>query len=104
MDDTDLPPKIDWYLEVKRLLELLQAQSRLLRDRPPPEPKAEERLLRLPEVLRRCAVSKKTLYRLEDAGKFPRRRRLAERAVGWAASEIRAWIANPAGWRSDNGP
>lgn len=103
MSDTGVTAGLDWDKEFTRLSKLLQLQSRLLHDRPSPEPKPEERLLRQPEVLHRCGLSKKTLYKLEAADRFPRRRRLAARAVGWAETEIRAWIANPAGWRNDNG-
>jgi predicted DNA-binding transcriptional regulator AlpA len=38
--------------------------------------------------------------RLEAAGRFPARRQLGPRAVGWAESEVSAWIANPIGWQS----
>ncbi len=33
------------------------------------------------------------VYQLEAAGGFPRRVKLATRAVGWVESEVRAWIA-----------
>ena len=52
-----------------------------------------DRFLREPEVRRLTGLSRTTRWRLERAGKFPRRRRISENAVAWAASEINAWIA-----------
>jgi prophage regulatory protein len=53
-----------------------------------------DRMLRLPEVVRRTCLSKRTIYRLEAAGRFPCGRKLGLRAVGWLESEINAWIAD----------
>ena len=53
----------------------------------------EDRFLREPEVRRLTGLSRTTRWRLERAGKFPRRRRISENAVAWPASEINAWIA-----------
>ena len=62
-------------------------------------PEHGERLIRLPELLKRCGISQeRTVYRLEAAGRFPTRRQLGPRAVGWAESEVRTWMADPAGW------
>ena len=44
-----------------------------------------ERLLRLPEVLHRTGLSKKTINHLEAAGRLPTCRQLGPRAVGWLA-------------------
>jgi prophage regulatory protein len=62
------------------------------------ESKPAERLIRLPEVLRLTGLSKRTIYRLEGAGRFPSRRHLGPRAVGWPESAVNSWIANPTGW------
>jgi prophage regulatory protein len=51
-----------------------------------------ERPMRLDEVLNVIGVSESTIRCWEQAGRFPRRRRLGERAVGWLASEIAAWL------------
>ena len=85
--------------EYKQLMKLCVLQSRLLRadELEAHEPEMGDRILRLPEVVSRCGISKRTIYRLEAAGHFPPRRQLGSRAVGWAESEVSAWIANPAG-------
>ena len=49
-------------------------------------------ILRLPDVLARTALSKPTLYRLMNAGDFPRSVSLGGRAVGWRDNEITEWI------------
>jgi prophage regulatory protein len=52
-----------------------------------------DRMLRLPEVVRRTGLSKRSIYRLEASDSFPSRRKLGLRAVGWLESEVDAWIA-----------
>ncbi|HYF47910.1 MAG TPA: AlpA family transcriptional regulator [Planctomycetota bacterium] len=56
-------------------------------------PADEDRILRLPEVLQKTGISETTQWRLERAGKFPRRVNLGGRMVGWRLSEIHAWMA-----------
>ena len=51
------------------------------------------RLLRLPDVLERTALSSSTLYRLVNAGRFPRPLKLTERSSAWVEAEVDAWIA-----------
>ena len=56
----------------------------------------DERFLREREVQRLTALSRTTRWRLERTGRFPRRRKLSDNAVGWLASEIEAWMAERA--------
>ena len=95
---SDSPAKL-MLEEYKQLMKLYQLQSRLLQadELKAHEPEMGDRILRLPEVVNRCGISKRTIYRLEAAGRFPARRQLGPRAVGWVESEVRAWIANPTG-------
>jgi prophage regulatory protein len=51
------------------------------------------RLLRLQQVGEVTGLRRSMIYQLEADGNFPRRVKLATRAVGWVESEIRAWIA-----------
>jgi prophage regulatory protein len=51
------------------------------------------RLLRLQQVGEITGLRRSMIYQLEADGNFPRRVKLATRAVGWVESEIRAWIA-----------
>ena len=50
-------------------------------------------VLRLPDVMRRVGLSKPSIYRLEKAGRFPKRIKLAASASGYLESEIDAWLA-----------
>ena len=54
---------------------------------------ATNRFLREPEVARLTGLSRTTRWRLERAGRFPRRRLISENAVAWVASEIEIWMA-----------
>ena len=87
--------------ELKHAIRLIQLQSRLIKkvSHPSPVPDTGKRLVRMPEVVRRTGLSKRTIYRLEAAGKFPRRRRLGLRAVGWPEHQLAAWIVDPTSWR-----
>lgn len=51
-----------------------------------------ERLLSLKEVLRLVPFSARHLYRLEAAGKFPKRVKISTRKVAYRDSEIRKWL------------
>ncbi|MBX3436256.1 MAG: AlpA family phage regulatory protein [Planctomycetaceae bacterium] len=54
-----------------------------------------DELLRLPQVLARCGISRTTVFQLIAAGKFPRPRRLRDARVSvWSAADVSAWIAN----------
>ena len=54
----------------------------------------QERIERITQVSFRTGLSERTIYRLEAAGKFPKKRRLSANAIGFLASEVDAWIAN----------
>jgi prophage regulatory protein len=84
--------------EMQKLCEL---QARFIRksDCTFAESKPPERLLRLPEVVRRTGLSKRTIYRLEGIGRLPSRRQLGLRAVGWLESEVEGWLRDPTRWR-----
>jgi prophage regulatory protein len=61
---------------------------------PQPAPSdALPRLLRLQQVGEITGLRRSMIYQLEAEGNFPRRVKLATRAVGWVESEIRSWIA-----------
>lgn len=49
-------------------------------------------LERLPDVLRRTALSRSQLYFMVQDGAFPRPRKIGKRAVGWRSDEIDDWI------------
>ena len=54
--------------------------------------KGDERILRLPEVIRICGIQKSTIRRYELAGQFPQRVKLGVRSVEWKASDIYQWL------------
>ncbi|UWQ22401.1 AlpA family transcriptional regulator [Jannaschia sp. W003] len=51
------------------------------------------------ELEQMLGISRSTIYAWLKAGRFPPPLRLGERAVGWRASDIEAWLAEraPAG-------
>lgn len=51
------------------------------------------RLIRMPEVLAICGMSRATLYREIKAKGFPAQVRLSARSVGWLEDEVMAWVA-----------
>ena len=52
----------------------------------------EDRLVRLPEVMRLTGLSRSALYRLQDAG-FPQSVRISKHSVAWVFSEVEKWCA-----------
>jgi prophage regulatory protein len=52
-----------------------------------------QRILRREEVLRLIGLKKSALYELMAQGHFPRPMKLGERAVGWRAGDVAAWLA-----------
>lgn len=49
------------------------------------------KFLRIGQVLQLTGLSRMTIYRLELAGEFPRRRRLSKNSVAWLDSDIAQW-------------
>lgn len=52
------------------------------------------RIVRIPEVLSRCGLSRSSVWRLERAGRFPFHVRIGIRAIGWYEHEIDQWLDN----------
>ena len=53
-----------------------------------------DRTIREPECRQLTGLCRTTRYMLEKEGKFPARRKLGGRAVGWLLSEVIAWQQN----------
>ena len=49
------------------------------------------KFLRIRQVMQTTGLSRMTIYRLELAGAFPKRRQLSENSVAWLESDIIAW-------------
>lgn len=50
-----------------------------------------DRIIREVECCRLTGICRTTRYMMEKEGKFPSRRKLGGRAVGWLLSEVSAW-------------
>ncbi len=48
-------------------------------------------LLRLSDVTQITGLSRATVYRLIEKDRFPRPRRIGDRAVAWVDSEVEEW-------------
>jgi len=49
-------------------------------------------LIRWINVKEQVPLSRSQIWRLEKAGKFPRRIQLSENSVGWDSEEIEQWL------------
>ncbi len=54
----------------------------------------ESKLLTQRQVVDLVGISRTTIWRLERAGKFPRRRQVSTKAVRWFQAEIEDWISS----------
>ena len=52
----------------------------------------QRKVLRKPDLYPRVRLSDPTIWRLEKAGKFPRRIKLGAGSVGWFEDEVDAWL------------
>lgn len=52
---------------------------------------ADDPMLTRPEVEAECGLSRSTIYRMIEAGTFPRPRRISAGTVRWPRSEIESW-------------
>lgn len=63
-----------------------------------------EALLRLPEVIALVGLSRASIYSRAAQRNFPRPIKLTAHASGWRLGEVRAWLADPTGWKPANDP
>ena len=54
----------------------------------------QSELMLAPEVEARVPYSRAHLYRLEDKGEFPKRKRIGANRVAWVRAEIEQWLAD----------
>lgn len=54
----------------------------------------KENLIRLPEVMRRTGYGKAWIYRLIEAGQFPKSVKIGTRSIAFVESEVDEWIAS----------
>ena len=48
--------------------------------------------LRTHQVIEKVGLSRQTIWRLEKEGKFPQRRQLGAKSVGWLEEEVHQWM------------
>ena len=53
----------------------------------------QSELMLAPEVDARVPYSRAHLYRLEDQGAFPKRKRIGANRIAWKRSEVEEWLA-----------
>jgi len=64
----------------------------------------QERIIRKPELLKIIPFSHVTIWRMEKAGKFPKRLQLGGNSTGWLLSEVNEWIKQKADERKQGRP
>ena len=50
------------------------------------------KILRLPDVLQRCGLSRSSLYSQVAKGEFPKPVKISKRSVGWVESDLDDWV------------
>jgi len=50
------------------------------------------RIMKTKEVCKAVGLSRTTIWRLENEGNFPKRRKITPAKIGWIESEINEWI------------
>ena len=53
----------------------------------------QSELMLAPEVDARVPYSRAHLYRLEDQGAFPKRKRIGANRIAWVRDEVEQWLA-----------
>lgn len=54
----------------------------------------QKTVLRMPDILALLGISKATLYRMVEEGRFPAPFKIGKRLNGWRLTDIQAWEAN----------
>jgi len=62
------------------------------------------RILRLPQVIEKTGIGRDSIYRLGNAGKFPQRVKISERASGWFEDELDDYLERRAAARAAPAP
>jgi len=60
-----------------------------------------KRIVRKPELFAKVGLSDATIWRMERAGKFPKRLSLGGNSVGWLENEVDEWFDQKAADRSE---
>lgn len=57
-------------------------------------------LLRLPEVVALVGLCRASIYSRAAQKSFPSPIKITTRASGWRLGDVRAWLADPTGWKA----
>ncbi|MBV7427332.1 MULTISPECIES: AlpA family transcriptional regulator [unclassified Acidovorax] len=82
---------------LNRAASLLQEALSLLSGSGPgslPTVSDDDRLIRLPEVLRLTGMCRSALYDQMSRGQFPRSVKIGPRAASWSARAVHSWISD----------
>ena len=60
--------------------------------------RTQDAFLRLPDVMARTAISRRTIYRRMGEGTFPQSVKLGANSVAWRESDLVEWMAEPGEW------
>jgi prophage regulatory protein len=55
-------------------------------------PEPQGRILRINDVVRLVGLSKSIIWKMHKEGRFPQRKNISPRSVGWLDTEIHGWI------------
>jgi prophage regulatory protein len=86
----DLQPVLVFAKSAKERMQFVKKTNKQLQSDQIPGP--EGRILRTKEVIRKIGLSRPTIWRMERDGKFPKRRNIGGKSVGWLDTEIHDWI------------
>jgi len=50
------------------------------------------KLIRYPKLKEKVPLSRSQIWRLEKAGKFPKRIQISDNSVGWDEADIEGWL------------
>jgi len=50
------------------------------------------KIIRYPKLKEKVTLSRSQIWRLERAGKFPKRIQISDNSVGWDEADIEAWM------------
>lgn len=53
-----------------------------------------KRIFRMKELCQTYGLSRSTIYRLIEAGRFPKPIKISAKAVGWISTDLDEWLAN----------
>lgn len=62
----------------------------------------QQKIIRFPQVKELVGLSRSTIFREEQRGQFPKRRRIGPHSVGWLLPEIEHWISTRTAVASQN--